>query len=380
MTKNLLLISTLQENGQNFFWPLFEELANQDYRFFLCSNCQEWQAFFKDKKWYVLPILFWPKDCRRLNTFLFWLLYPLYLISSLPLIIFLKLRKKADYLILFNQPEKLVITPLAKLLGLKVFWLECPPSVLITQPSTSNWLFRWLGNNSTIITFNNFTKTKLTSSGIRLDKITVIKPGLNIGQLRHQENIFDRLATSEQLTQPKKFFTVGTIACSSERHCLETLFQAGQKSLTVIPNLQIIVLGGNEDKNNLSWLAKKLEIENIVWLVGEQINLGKWLKSFDIFIITTSLLKLEDMNLIIRTMVAGLPIIGPRDIGLEDFVYEDKNGILVQPGNSEVLAQAIIKLQQSQRLRTLFGEQAQKISRNEFSLVRSVENWSQLFS
>ena len=54
--------------------------------------------------------------------------------------------------------------------------------------------------------------------------------------------------------------------------------------MPVIPNIQLIIIGEGEERKNLSWLAKKMEIDNLVWLVGEQEQLKKWLDSFDVFL------------------------------------------------------------------------------------------------
>ena len=76
--------------------------------------------------------------------------------------------------------------------------------------------------------------------------------------------------------------------------------------------------------------------------MGKKKSIGKYLESWNLFVLpsvaeTFGIVILEAMNF-------GLPIVATRAGGITDIITNEKNGILVSPGNSNELAAAIIKI------------------------------------
>ena len=177
----------------------------------------------------------------------------------------------------------------------------------------------------------------------------------------------------------RKYFTVGVITALNQKQKIETIFQAVKISAPMIPNIQLIIIGEGEERKMLTWLAKKMEIENLVWLVGEQEQLKKWLDSFNVFLAAGSILTLDDYGNIIEAMAAGLPILAPRNIGLEDLVIENKTGALHEADNSEMLARQIIKLHQDKKLRQYLGRNGQERASQSFTFNKMVDEMEKIF-
>jgi glycosyltransferase involved in cell wall biosynthesis len=377
MIKNILIISTGWAENNVFFRPLVDELAQRDYRFRLISDNSDWLNYFRAQNWpaqkiylsfgskRIAPII------RIFKVFLHGLQFG-FVLS------YIKYKKRIDHVICVNQADRTWLTPIAILLGVPVIWLSYPSDEMPVKKT--GWYERRLAKKAAIISLCQTHKDWLVNHGFNSEKITVIKPGLDLKDLKRQETIYDHLANRETGIKQKKFFTLGAVMRSGEKNNLETLFQACKHCLTVIPNLQIIVLGGSKDKNNLTWLARKLEIENNVWLIGQPEQINKWLFNFDLYVSVSQRLNMAEINIILRALAAGLPLIGLTDSGLEDYIFHNKNGYLLRSFTSENLAEAVIKLEQNERLRRLFSDQAKKIALNDFSLLRSADNWQQLLS
>lgn len=75
---------------------------------------------------------------------------------------------------------------------------------------------------------------------------------------------------------------------------------------------------------------------------------------------------------IIEAMQFGLPIIASNVTSIPEIVQDDKNGILVPPGNSKKLAEAIDKLTFSTETRKIMGESSGKLAKN-FNTWEDVE-------
>jgi len=294
------------------------------------------------------------------------------------LLISFRLKRKVDIVACLNFNEKIIITPLARLLGLKVIWLEGPE---INYRRCNKFLLALYKLNyrlAEIAVFNNYSKLKLKNIGCAENKINLIPPGTKL--MAYQENIFNKLASAGRTNFHRKYFTVGAITALNQKQKIETIFQAIKISLPVITNIQLIIIGEGEERKNLSWLAKKMEIDNLVWLVGEQKQLKKWLDSFDIFLALGENLSLDDYGNILEAMAAGLPVLAPRNIGLEDLIIENNTGALIESDNSEMLARQIIKLHQDKRLRLHLGKNGQERVSRSFTLEIMVEKLEQVFS
>jgi len=72
-------------------------------------------------------------------------------------------------------------------------------------------------------------------------------------------------------------------------------------------------------------------------------------------------------------MSVGLPIIGFRNRGFEDLILEDKAGVLVEAGKSEILAQKIIELYKNKRLCSNLSKNAKELAESNFTLERMAQ-------
>lgn len=290
----------------------------------------------------------------------------------------LRFKKKTDLVVCFNFNEKIIITPLARFLGLKVIWLEGPELNYNRLNKFLIMLYKLNYRLAKIIVFNSYSKLKLKNIGCDENKINLIAPGTKLAA--YQENIFNKLANAGRANFHRKYFTVGAITALDQKQKIETIFQAVRNCLPVIPNIQLIIIGEGEERKDLMWLAKKMEIDNLIWLVGEQEQPKKWLNSFDIFLALGENLSLDDYGNILQAMSAGLPVLASRNIGLEDLVIENNTGSLIESDNSEMLARQIIKLHQDRRLRLYLSKNGRERVNRSFTLEIMVEKLAQTFS
>jgi len=371
MPKNIFITDTAQGNIK-FVKILVEELGKKNINFILATNKKQngLADFFKKQEKQASKFFFGPslESDNSINYLSFLLaLMPLLLINLIYLA-YLKFKKKIDIIICLGMNDKIVLSPVAKILKIKILWLELPP---ISTKTKSFWLIKFASRFSSIAVFNSFNKALLERAGIKEEALTILQPGITINQFKFQENIFNTLAHAEQ-TQ-KKFFSIGTIVDLDQQEKIESLFQAVKKCLTIISNLQIIIIGEGKEKKNLMWLAKKMEIESLVWFVGEQAHLRKWLDGLDIYAVTTEHLKINDLLATLEAMAAELPVIGQYEAGLEDAIFDEKSGSLLKFDDSEMLAQKIIKLHQDKHYRERLGKAGRERVEKYFNSAKMLE-------
>lgn len=82
---------------------------------------------------------------------------------------------------------------------------------------------------------------------------------------------------------------------------------------------------------------------------------------------------------LIEAAAAGLPLIATDIPSCREVVRDGVNGILVPPGDSEALAEAIARLLRDPELRRKLGEESRRIAVARFGLSRSLESWLSLY-
>lgn len=299
-------------------------------------------------RYLALPVFFLPK-----NTFWFFL-NPLNFLYYLRKFIALKKEytdivflKQSDFLALMLPA--LVFNRICLFAGAEQYKPLPLPYRIITRLFKNKFIYLPIGADSGL-TDNGGIKT------------SPISPGITAKGLFRQENIFDNLALRNSPESKKGFFTLGTIADFGQEHNLEKLFHAVIELKKHIPNLQITIIGGGEERKKLIWQCQKLKIDAFTWFVGEQKYLGKWLASFNLYLNLNAKNHLENIAYALCSMAYGLPVIALEDSGLDPYVKNLENGLLLPNLNSEALIDAVLKLQRNRTLR-------QNISRSNKALV-----------
>ncbi|MFH1233268.1 MAG: glycosyltransferase [Patescibacteria group bacterium] len=371
MTKNILIINSGEEKSK-FLIDLFIELSQKKHCFFLLSSQPALLKQFWEKNLSARKINLGPTIKNKFYLFIFILLLPWLCCRLLITLLNYKFNKKITTIILLDWQEKILATSMAKIIGLKIIWIEKPNHNY--QNLKLKKLYKLLSNFAALIVFNSDNETQLKNFGFKEKNILLIQPAIKFGQ--YQENIFTKIAQTSGRNFHNKYFTISTIANLEQKQKIETLLQAVKICLTVAPNLQLIIVGDGLERKNLSWLAKKMEIDNLVWFIGEQNQTKKWLDSFNVYVVTAESPELEDYHNILKAMSAGLPIIGPSHVGLEDIILENKTGSLIASGNSEMLARQIIKLYKNKKLRQQLGANGRERVQQLFTLDKVVDKFT----
>ena len=126
----------------------------------------------------------------------------------------------------------------------------------------------------------------------------------------------------------------------------EIVIKAFKQVNDQIPNTKLIIVGYGTLFEYLKELIKELNLENSVTLTGKQTDVRKYLWSSDIFVATNFgyIASLE-------AWASGLAIVAPKFGILKETISHETNGLLVEPGNVDELASALIRLTKDADLR-----------------------------
>jgi len=140
---------------------------------------------------------------------------------------------------------------------------------------------------------------------------------------------------------------------------------------------RLMILGDGEMKMKLEKIINDLNIKNSVSFLGFVENPYPYVRKANIFILSSLWEGLP--NALLEAMALGKPIIVTRcSKQIEKIIENGKSGILVSPGNSKALKNAIVKLLGDKELQKKIGEEA-KNKVFSFSADRITKEYESVF-
>jgi glycosyltransferase involved in cell wall biosynthesis len=168
---------------------------------------------------------------------------------------------------------------------------------------------------------------------------------------------------------------VTTVGFLRRPKTMDVLIEAAAKIVPRFPNLKVLIVGEGNDRPVYEALIEKLGVGDTVKLLGLRSDVPDLLAESDVAVLSTNS---EGSPLsVMEYMDAGLPVVGSRVGGIPDLIDEGVEGLLVEPGDPEGLAEAIGRLLDAPEEAQRMGERGRERRRREFDIdvmVRNVEN------
>lgn len=140
-------------------------------------------------------------------------------------------------------------------------------------------------------------------------------------------------------------------------------------------DLVFFVIGDGKERPELEALIKDLGLERKVFLVGQIPDAFRYLSAFDVFILSS--VKEGFPFAVIEAMAAKLPIVTTRVGAISEIIEDGKNGLLVEPGDPQAMADKIKEILDNSHLQKELGIQAHQTVLFKFELdkmVKQIEN------
>ncbi len=197
---------------------------------------------------------------------------------------------------------------------------------------------------------------------INPEKINVIPNGIDIS---HFSSSGQKESVKLELGLPEMSHVVGIIANFSPVKAHKVLLHAVPIILKFFPDTYFLLIGDGPLKHELMDLSNKLGISNNVKFLGYRADVNRLISSFDVGILCSKI-EVHPISLI-EMMASKVPIVAPTVGGIPEMVIHRENGLLVSQGDSDALAEAIMKLLGDKKLATDFGKMGKKIAIEKFS-------------
>lgn len=175
----------------------------------------------------------------------------------------------------------------------------------------------------------------LAESGFAPSRILVLPNGVDVDRFlrsRRDEALRQRLAGQARLVG----VFVGRLAPEKG---LELLVEAWGEAFRGRADAQLVLVGDGAGGEELRVLAARLGIGGQVSFAGRCDDVAPYLAAADFGLLTSFAEGLS--NSLLEYMAAGLPVVGSRVSGTEDFVVPGETGWLFEPGRRDELARCL---------------------------------------
>lgn len=238
---------------------------------------------------------------------------------------------------------------------------------------------RWLRHCDGVIANSAYTASLAQRKGVGRDSIHVIPPGVDVDM-----ESFASLRTEEAkkdvgLEGRKVLLFVGRLA--RRKGVKEFLQRSFPKVVAEVPEVCFAIVGENpmesmvhrdDVMHELRGIVWEMRLENHVRLLGwlDSNDLAKIHQASDLLVLPVLSMK-DDVEgfgiVILEAAAAGKPAVATRVGGIPHAIEDGKTGVLVEPGDYQLLSRAIINLLQNDQARLALGQHAQRRAREEFS-------------
>lgn len=154
------------------------------------------------------------------------------------------------------------------------------------------------------------------------------------------------------------------------------LLEACSQLRKQIPELAVVILGEGAERGNLEAQRQALGLSDCVSLPGFRHDVQRWMRAADA-VVNPSLT--EGMpNVVLEAMALGVPVVATAVGSLPDMMTSGSSGLMIAPGNSRDLSQAVAFLHASAERAKMIGQQGKKAV-EQFSPQNQARNLRQAY-
>lgn len=214
--------------------------------------------------------------------------------------------------------------------GLKGVKMSC--YVTLDRALSRVWARRLVAVSSSIATF---LRDKFV-----VDRIICIHNGVDLERLRIIEEKGREIKSFLKIEANET--VVGTVGRLSSVKAQDRLLRAAQQLILAGYKVRVLLVGEGPMEQSLKALTKHLALDRVVVFTGHQEQVIDYLSAMDVFVLP-SLSEGIPMALL-EALALERPVVATRVGGIPEVIEDGVNGLLVDPGDTSLLARSIREL------------------------------------
>ena len=209
--------------------------------------------------------------------------------------------------------------------------------------------------------------------GIPARKVVLIHNGIDLTPVP----LGDLTARRETLRLSSEEIVLVAVGRLAEIKNYNMLLEAFARAVKELPVLRLVMVGDGPERAKLEATAMHLGLSDRVHFLGARDDVREWLALSHVFVLPSLY---EGISIaLLEAMAAGLPAVATQVGGNPEVVTDQQNGILVESGDVEGFARALVVLARDEALRERMGRAARKRIEMKFDLNRSVRQYEEIY-
>ena len=170
---------------------------------------------------------------------------------------------------------------------------------------------------------------------------------------------------------------IGCVAMFKPVKGHEYLIRAFPLVLQRYPGARLVLVGDGKMRVHLEALVRKLGLGSHVSFVGICSDVYYWLNRFDVFVLPSLY---EGFGIAaVEAMAVGVPVVASNVGGLAEIIQDRTTGILIPPGDSDALAEAIGEILANPDLRRDLIQSARNQVEDKFTIDEHVRRLESMY-
>jgi len=209
--------------------------------------------------------------------------------------------------------------------------------------------------------------------GFPRERIHTIRNGLDLAQWGAGDRARTRAALGAT-ADDVLVLAVGRLVPVKNHALLLSAFAQARKNVT---RGRLLIAGDGSLKTELEARIRSLGMEGDVTMLGERRDIPDLLAACDVFVLSSDS---EGMsNTIIEAMAAGRPVIATDVGGNPELVADGDTGLLVDRGNADAMASAMVALASDAALRERMGTAGRERACRDFGVTRMLQDYERMY-
>ena len=252
--------------------------------------------------------------------------------------------------------------------------IPCVLSRRVDNPEPRWIVKRKYGMYNRVITISDGIRQVLLSEGLDDERITLVRSAVDFSSFPppiSRDVFLQRFGLSDSN------LVIGCAAQLIERKGHRFLIEALPGIVSQFPQIRVLLFGKGSQETLLKQQVSKLGLDHIVSFPGFVDDIKSIYPHLDILVHPALM---EGLGVaLIEASYCKLPIIAARAGGIPEIVHDQETGLLVEPGQSEPIKDAILTLLNDVNLRNSMGDKAYALARDTFSVDPMVDGNFQVY-
>jgi glycosyltransferase involved in cell wall biosynthesis len=225
-----------------------------------------------------------------------------------------------------------------------------------------------------VIAISHGIETVLRRQGVPADKLLCVHSAVDVDKYRPCSDVD---AKRKELGLPAGKL-VAVVAQLIERKGHRYLLDAVPAIVAAVPEARFVFFGQGPLQSKLREHCVRLRVADRVTFAGFRDDLDKLLPCVDLVVHPADM---EGLGVsLLQAAACAVPIVATAAGGIPEIVREGENGVLVEKGNVDALADAVIAVLRDDARARALGAAGRRLAENEFSIASMVRGNQRVYA